>query len=163
MATINDTKTKYINTAKQANGFYHFPTSQEVASNWGVELNGMAGVYAYVHLREDYQNMDEADRWMLQFGEQLGPHYNDPRDDMEVMMYEARKLGAMIDQYFYDIACEIEAGINHNIKIEQESAKCGRCDGKGYLPQYYYWRNGECFKCGGTGLKAGYDLLRADQ
>lgn len=34
----------------------------------------------------------------------------------------------------------------------EAAARCPRCAGKGYLPQFSHRKAGECFQCGGTGL-----------
>lgn len=48
---------------------------------------------------------------------------------------------------------------NHKIPVYYEDGEvilnyddCEKCGGSGYLPQYYYYKDGVCFKCWGTGF-----------
>src|SRR5690606_7756797 len=39
--------------------------------------------------------------------------------------------------------------------VSREDPRCSRCGGAGYLPQYWYYEAGICFKCGGNVISNG--------
>lgn len=110
-------------------------------------------VYDYRHLRDEYKDMDEDMRaFFLTFGADVV----EPENELEELAQAARDTLRLHNDY-------LDEAYRKAVRAEIEAKKCTKCNGTGYLPQYYYWHNGECFKCSGTGQKAMYDLLRSDQ
>lgn len=55
--------------------------------------------------------------------------------------------------------CHREEHETNSVNVFDENGKilytpqiCDRCDGSGYLPEFNYYQNGICFKCGGDGV-----------
>jgi hypothetical protein len=53
---------------------------------------------------------------------------------------------------------------NDNVKKEMSSIRsgtpdpCGKCQGKGVIPAFYYYANGVCFECMGLGFTGKFTL-----
>ena len=136
------------------------PTEYDMATEYGVDLFDS---HVYAARRPEPQTKEELiNAWLEGFGFPTGETI-EPEDGVEGALKNAWHMAAMHEDFMYEQARRVEREINTLIAAEREANKCTRCNGNGYLAQYHYWRNGECFKCGGTGMKSGYDLLRADQ
>lgn len=42
---------------------------------------------------------------------------------------------------------------DESMKYRKVLAPCNKCQGSGYLPEYYYRDNGVCYDCGGIGIQ----------